>query len=317
MKQYGAEKCRKKEWMVIGLSFTRKMRYDYVSSFAAHAALFMLISLFPMLMYAVSMLHYLPIYNDNILVQYLEEFIPTSLIPFLNQIIQEAYAGGSTTLKSVTIIMTLVCASKGVYAIIIGLNAVYGIRETRNVVLLYIISVCYVVAFFCILGLLVIMIIFGNRIFNTIMRFLPVIASIQTTFHLGKYLWMLAILLIFFLALYMNVPNRKSKIRYEIPGAMFSTVVCLCFSWVFSFYIDNFANYSIIYGSLATLVIFILWLYGMMFILMIGAELNVVLRKFAEYGFNYRRAYEYYKDEYQVDLDRQKDSMIRFRKRRR
>jgi membrane protein len=96
----------------------------------------------------------------------------------------------------------------------------------------------------------------------------------------------------------MHVPNRKSKVRYEMPGAIFSTIVWLVYSWAFSFYISNYANYSVTYGSLATIVIFILWLYGTMNIVFVGAEINVVLRKFAEYGYNYKLVYRYYRNEY-------------------
>ena len=76
----------------------------------------------------------------------------------------------------------------------------------------------------------------------------------------------------------------------------------MIYSWAFSYYIDNYAHYSITYGSLATIVIFILWVYGTMNIVLIGAEINVVLRKFAEYGYNYKRAYTYFCDEYEGDL---------------
>jgi membrane protein len=85
----------------------------------------------------------------------------------------------------------------------------------------------------------------------------------------------------FFLLVYMNVPNRKSKVRYELPGAIFSTIVWMVYSWAFSFYISNYANYSVTYGSLATIVIFILWLYVTMNIVFVGAEIIGVLRKCA------------------------------------
>ena len=63
--------------------------------------------------------------------------------------------------------------------------------------------------------------------------------------------------------------------------------------------------------------IFILWLYGTMNIIFVGAEMNVVLRKFAEYGYNYQRAYAYYKDKYHGELLRQRGIVVRLRARRR
>ena len=296
--------------------FIAKVKYDHVSSFAGHAALFLLMSLFPMAMFCISMFSYLPV-DTGRFTQYLMNIIPEGLAPLLNQILDEAYAESTTMMKSFTMIVMLFCASKGVYAVIIGMNAVYGIRETRGTLLLYALAVSYVVIFFAAIGLMMVLIVLGNNIFNWLLQFVPGLVVFSDLFRYGKYLCMLVFLILFFLLIYMNVPNRRSKIRYEFFGALFSTIVWLVYSWAFSFYISNFANYSVTYGSLATVVIFILWLYGTMNIIFVGAEMNVVLRKFAEYGYNYRRAYEYYKDKYHGDLLRQRGIVVRLRAKRR
>lgn len=297
-------------------SFITKIKYDHVSSFAGHAALFLLMSLFPMAMFCISMFSYLPI-DTGRFTQYLVNIIPEGLAPLLNQILDEAYAESTTMMKSFTMIVMLFCASKGVYAVIIGMNAVYGIRETRGTPLLYALAVSYVVIFFAAIGLMMILIVLGNNIFNWLLHFVPGLVVFSDLFRYGKYLCMLVFLILFFLLIYMNVPNRRSKIRYEFLGALFSTIAWLVYSWAFSFYISNFANYSVTYGSLATVVIFILWLYGTMNIIFVGAEMNVVLRKFAEYGYNYKRAYEYYKDKYHGELLRQRGIVVRLRAKRR
>lgn len=300
----------------ITYSFITKVKYDHVSSFAGHAALFLLMSLFPMAMFCISMFSYLPI-DTGRFTRYLINIIPEGFTPLLNQILAEAYAESTAMMKSFTIIVMLFCASKGVYAVIIGMNAVYGIRETRGMLLLYALAVSYVVIFFAAISLMMILIVLGNNIFNWLLQFLPGMAVFSDLFRYGKYLCMVVFLIVFFLMIYMNVPNRRSKIRYEFLGALFSTIAWLVYSWAFSFYISNFANYSVTYGSLATVVIFILWLYGTMNIIFVGAEMNVVLRKFAEYGYNYKRAYEYYKDKYHGELLRQQGIVVRLRARRR
>ena len=267
----------------ITFSFITKVKYDHVSSFAGHAALFLLMSLFPMAMFCISMFSYLPI--DTVrFTQYLINIIPEGFTPLLNQILEEAYAESTTMMKSFTIIVMLFCASKGVYAVIIGMNAVYGIRETRSTPLLYALAVSYVVILFAAIGLMMVLIVLGNNIFNWLLQFVPGLSVFSSLFRYGKYLCMLVVLIIFFLLIYMNVPNRRSKIRYEFFGALFSTIAWLVFSWAFSFYISNFGNYSVTYGSLATVVIFILWLYGTLNIIFVGAEMKVVLRKFADAG---------------------------------
>lgn len=300
----------------IGYSFVRKVKFDHVSSFAGHAALFLLMSIFPMAMFCISIFSYLPI-DIGRLTQYLLTIIPEGSLPLVNQILAEAYAGSTTIMTSFTMLVMLFCASKGVYAVIIGMNAVYGIRETRGTMLLYALAAAYVVIFFAAIGLMMILIVLGNNIFNWLLQFVPGMIAFDSLFRYGKYLCMLVFLLVFFLLVYMNVPDRRSKIRYEFFGALFSTVAWLAYSWAFSYYISNFANYSVTYGSLATVVIFILWLYGTMNIVFVGAEINVVLRKFAEYGYNYKRAYEYYKDKYHGELLVQKGIVIKLHARRR
>lgn len=312
MKKYRVKRNRRREIIDILISFTRKMRYDYVTSFSGHAALFLLMSLFPMLMYFVSVFNYLPI-DSEFVIQYCYKFIPATLQPFLEEIIEEAYREGSTAIQSATIIVTLVCASKGVYAIVIGMNAVYGIRETRNFIVLYTFAIIYVMAFFAMIGLTMFLIVFGNTIFTNLKEIFPQLMDIERFFSFGKYIFMFVVLFLFMLIIYMNIPNRKSRLRYEIVGSLFSAIGWIAFSWVFSYYIDHYADYTRTYGSLAAIVIFILWLYGSMYILFIGAEINVVLRKFAEYGYNYHRAYEYYNNEYEGDLINEKGLLIQLR----
>lgn len=298
-KNFGRIRKKNLKTMVEQLyKFSKKIRYDHVSSFAGHAALFILMSLFPMVMFCVSMFRYLPI-DAGVLSSYVLTVMPGGLTPLLEQILTEAYTESTTTvIQSFTMIVMLFCASKGIYAVIIGMNAVYGIRETRGMVVLYVIAIVYVLIFFVMIGLTMVLIVLGNNLFNGLIKFVPGLIVFEELFKYGKYVFAPLMLVLFFMLIYMNVPNRKSKLRYELPGAVFSTVVWLFYSWAFSFYINNYANYSVTYGSLATIVIFILWLYGTMNIVFVGAEINVVLRKYAEYGYNYVYVNEYYKDEY-------------------
>ena len=81
----------------------------------------------------------------------------------------------------------------------------------------------------------------------------------------------------FFWGLYLLIPNRKSdRAGAELPGAILSAAGWLGFSYLYSFYIDRMSNYSAMYGSLTAIVLCMIWLYACMYIMFIGAELNVV-----------------------------------------
>ena len=113
------KKISAREWIEIIMSFSKKIKYDHVSSFAGHAALFLLMSLFPMVMYFISVFQYISL-DAGMVLNYVKQLLPDSLIPLFNQIIQEAYSGSTTAIQSFSMLVMLFCASKGVYAVIIG-----------------------------------------------------------------------------------------------------------------------------------------------------------------------------------------------------
>jgi membrane protein len=86
----------------------------------------------------------------------------------------------------------------------------------------------------------------------------------------------LTTLLVFFLIIYIVIPNRKTKLLNELPGAMVCSAGWMGFSYAFSYYIDNFSNYASTYGSLTAVVLFMLWMYFCMYLLFIGAEVNLL-----------------------------------------
>ena len=87
----------------------------------------------------------------------------------------------------------------------------------------------------------------------------------------------LVILALLFAVLYTYLPNRKMAFIRQLPGAVFTSVAWAVFSYVFSIYLEYASNMSVLYGSLTTLVVVMLWLYFCMYLLFIGAEINQYL----------------------------------------
>ena len=73
------------------------------------------------------------------------------------------------------------------------------------------------------------------------------------------------------------VPNRKASFKSQLPGAILSAVSWYVFSFGLSIYVEYFNGFST-YGSLATIVLVMLWLYFCMYILLLGGEVNMILR---------------------------------------
>ena len=258
-------------------AFTAKLRDDSVSAFAAQAAFFIILSFFPFVMFLLTLLNYLPISPDELSAALSRLFPDTRL----NQIIQSVIGGlvekASGTVLSVTVLLALWSASRGMLALVRGLNAVYRHKETRNYFLIRGVSALYTLGFAILLLAALVLLVFGNQLYHLIITKIPVLGTLALLIMNLRTLVTMAILTVFFLLLYMIIPNRKSRILYELPGAILTAAGWLGFSYLFSFYVDHIGNFSYIYGSLTTLAVCMLWLYFCMYILFIGAEVNMVL----------------------------------------
>ncbi len=265
----------KSTFCLIGL-LSRKIRDDHIAAFSAQAAFFIIISFFPFIMLLLSIVKYFPIEEESMF-RLLSQVFPTTVNSLIESIISEIYrVAASTTLISATIVSTIWSAGKGFLAIMKGLNSVYEINETRHSLLLRAMAALYTLIFAIIVIATMILFVFGNRLYFWIEQKFPVIEDTAFLIISLRTIVGLITLIIFFLLIYIVIPNRKTKIMRELPGAMICAAGWMGFSYAFSYYIDNFSNYASMYGSLTAVVLFMLWLYFCMYILFLGAEFNLL-----------------------------------------
>lgn len=258
------------------VNFFRKSREDHVAAYAGQATLFILISFFPFLMFLLTLIRYLPITESNIMI-IIDYMFPNNISPMFIRVIAEAYDKGSATIMSITAVTALWSASRGFIALARGLNCVYGIKETRGYLKTRIASALYTLVFALILVITLVFLVFGNRLYVWLGDVFPVIKDTALIIISLRAIVGLAILIIFFIILFLAIPNRKSRLTDELPGAIVAAGGWMGFSYLYSFYIDNMANMSNTYGSLAAIIFLVLWLYFCMYILFIGGEINDVL----------------------------------------
>ncbi|MEG2440088.1 MAG: YihY/virulence factor BrkB family protein [Acetivibrio sp.] len=255
--------------------FFNKMKEDAVSAFSAQSAFFIILSFIPFLMFLLTMIQYLP-FTENDLVRVAGEFLPHTINTYIVSLIDEIYAQPSSAIISVTAIMALWSASKGFLAMIHGFNFIYRIPETRNYVKLRLIASLYTLVFAAALVVSLVLLVFGNKIFISLINRVPFLESTALIVMSLRSIVGLAILFFFFSAMYLWIPNFKCRFVFVIPGALLASVGWVGFSYIYSVYIDNFANFNT-YGSLTVLIFCMLWLYFCMYILFIGCEVNQFL----------------------------------------
>lgn len=259
--------------------FTDKCKKDNIKAFAAQSAFFLIISLIPFVMVFCSLIQYTPV-SESTLLKLVSDIMPAYISPVVVPIIDEFY-NKSIGIVSLTAVLAVWSAAKGVQYMADGLNVVNNIQETRNWVVLRFWAVVYMIGFILALLAVIVLLVFGNGIQKFLVGYFPFLAHATDLIFRIRSVVMLAVLIVMFTVLYKTLPNskeirdRKLTFKNQLPGAIACGLAWYVFSFGISVYVDYFNGFSM-YGSLTTIVLVMLWLYFCMYIMMLCGELNVL-----------------------------------------
>ena len=252
----------------------RTVKQMHIPLHAAYAAYFIVLAVFPALVLILSVLRYTGMEVRG-LVELLDDILPSTMAEGAEELIYSTYRNSSGAMVGVSAVTALWSASRGIYGMLTGLNAVYGVSENRGYIYTRSISVVYTFVFILILLLTLVLHVFGNSIIN-LMRQVdnPVVIFFIDLIDLRFFLLLFLQSLVFTL-MFMVLPNkRRSRFMESLPGGVLSSLGWLVFSDIYSIYVENFSKYSTIYGSVYGIAITMLWLYCCMSILFYGGALN-------------------------------------------
>ena len=208
--------------------------------------------------------------------QAVTDITPDRVDPVVEDLIADVY-DKSAGILSIAVIATLWSAAKGVMALMQGLNAVNGVDEKRNYFVIRVVACLYTVVMLIVVILSLFINVFGNQLVNLALHRIPQLQRLVVFLMHFRFLVVWAVLTLLFATVYAFMPDDRLRFREQIPGATFAAVVWSIFSWGFSMYVDYSNSYGI-YGSLAIIIIILLWMYFCMYIIMIGAYLNRYFR---------------------------------------
>lgn len=259
------------KFYLISKNFGKQMARQNINAFSASTAFFLFLSLVPMLVLLCSIIPYTPLTEETIL-ELAAEWTPERVNPLVLSLIGEVYDASAGVLP-IAAVMMVWTASQGVLALIRGLNAVNEVVEERNYFLLRFIASIYMLIMLVVMILSLLLMVFGNSLVEFGIRKVPHMQVLFSFLVHFRFIFVWLILTVVFAAIYAYVPNKKLTFREQLPGAAFAAVVWGIFSWGFSLYVDNTKAFSI-YGSLAIIIILMLWLYFCIYIIMVGAHIN-------------------------------------------
>lgn len=257
------------------LNMTADVTEDHVGAYAAQSAYFFMLCMIPIILLLITMVQYTPVTKADVMTAVIQVF-PTSVDSMITSIVNQVY-NQSSGIIPITVVVALWSAGKGVLAMTSGLNCVYKCNETRNYIFLRIRATIYTVMFILVIIFLLVLSVFGNTLNIFIAAHVPILKNLADRLIAMRTIITPIVLMIFCLLIYKFLPNRKDKLRKQLPGAVFAAIGWMIVSWIFSVYVDIFKGFSDMYGSLTTIVLIMLWMYFCMYCILLGGELNMMM----------------------------------------
>ena len=236
-------------------------------------AFFIILSIFPVLILIGILASYFSISIDGVaraISIVLPNGVEQLLLPYI-------HAETFTRNIIISTIFAFILASNGTHALILASNSLYEINNSsylkRRVKALFLILLIILLFIFMIAFLT-----YGNRLFTYIIEsvsYKPITEALYYFFAFIK--WPIAMFIIYLSMkiIYVLSPDGKIYSSTTSKGALFATVGFTVATAIFSFYVNNFGAYDIYYGSIATIVILMIWIYILSFVLVIGIAINV------------------------------------------
>lgn len=258
------------------LEMKRDMERSHVGAYAAQSAYFIMLSFLPLMIMLLSMIQYTHIGKADIY-ELIQEIVPVGFQSWILGIVDEMY---SHTMAAVSLsaIVTAWSAGKSFMALNRGMNAICKVERNPNYILMRLRGAVYALFFVALLLVSLLLIVFGHSIHLLAEKHFPLLAIFTRILLSFRLVIMLALFILFFALLYKILPNRKAGFFEQLPGAVFASIGWYLFSFGFSMYIEWRNGRFDMYGSLTTLVLFMFWLYFVMYIVLIGMEINQWLK---------------------------------------
>ena len=205
---------------------------------------------------------------------YIAGVFPEGLAPYAMRILSEINEKSNIPLLSVSAATLLWSASSGIRGIGAGIRNVYGVKRDKYYPLYVLKSVGITLLYICSVILALIVWVFGDMIFEAVPNSRQ-IGALKVLNSASLFLLLSGV----FILTYRAFGGKKSREIREAPGAFLSAAAWFLFSAVFQYYVEHFGRYSYVYGSLASIIVVMLWLYFCMEILLIGAGINLILSR--------------------------------------
>jgi membrane protein len=252
-----------------------KIKNNHIGEYTAQCAYFTILAFIPLLILVLTLTKYAGIGQENLFYILNNLMSNSTLNENILGIVKEVYL---KTLGTVTIsaVFVLWSAGKGFFALCKGLNAAYEIDNIKNIKH-RISSLILTIIFIGLTVLTLVLLVFGNSINNVLQEKFDIFNNVINILVNIKAIIIVIILSFAFTIMYKFIPKHKYKLKHQILGAIFAAISCTFISVFYSIYINVNNGFSVMYGSLTTAVLAMMWVYACMYCILLGATINKMI----------------------------------------
>ena len=252
---------------------------------AAQLAYYFLFALFPFLSFLVTLAAYLPVQNAvPDLMQRLNALMPDQALAIVQDQLNRLVYVQRPRLLTLSLVLAIWSASRGVDAIRTALNLAYDVKESRAwwKTQAMAVGITVIGAVLVLVSLTVIAL--GGKAGEWLAGHFGVQQVYAVVW--GWLRWPITMVLIMFVAavLYYFLPDVKQEWRFITPGSVVGTTLWLLATWGFTQYAEHFGKYDVTYGSIGGIIVLLTWLYLTGLIFVVGGEINAILEHAAHEG---------------------------------
>jgi membrane protein len=236
-------------------------------------------ALFPFALFILNLIPYIPINNfqDDFL-SFISNSVPPNTYEAIEIIIKDILNNSYRGLLSSGFILSIFLMTNGVNAILGGFEMSEHITLTRGYFRQYFIAL----ALSLVLSLLLLITVATIVVFEVFIQKIKIQDYFSDNISLiewGRYGFVILMILITTSTLYKYGTKETSKITFISYGAIFTTILILLSSYIFGIYVERFARYNELYGSIGTLLVLMIYIWINCMVLLLGFELNAAINK--------------------------------------
>ena len=255
------------------------IRRYYVHDVARDSAAltyYLLFAIFPLLIFVSTLLGVLELDIASI-TAVLAPILPSDVVDIIRTYLEYAGANQSRQLLWFSLVFSIWFPMRSTGCLMHSLRKAFGRSAPENILLGQLRTLLFTIWMIFVIGLTLALVVVGRRALYFLSGFLPLSETFISVWGYLRFIILGLVMAISLGILYQLALGQRRPLREVLPGVGSSLAAWLLLSMAFSYYVENMARYAQLYGSIATIVVVLLWLYMSGQVLILGAELSAAL----------------------------------------